>query len=184
MSKQTFHKTFLLAALALGLTTLGVAKTPAMCVVGPVSPESYTWDFKAEGAQLLADAETHARRIKRYAADLEAFSRVPEEPSWESHATNLELIRLEVNALGADACRMSRIGRVVDPEEHAQMNRVEARAEALSALTKKAIAQFNDWPQRETLRPSYARLVHEIYSQARELKRAAETPNGGHELGD
>ncbi len=166
----------LLTALCLtvGAGAVSAAEIPQACQYRAPTPESYTWDFSSEATDLFQEVERRAVRIQSSAAELDAFTRSYDLPSWESHATELQKMRLELNAIGEDACRLARIRRVVEPEQQRMIDRIQLRAINLEKMLTASIDQFNDWPQRTKLQPDYAERIDRMYVEAGELEDAAE----------
>ncbi len=163
---------------ALGLTVgagaASAAEIPQACQYRTPTAESYTWDFSSEATELFQEVERRADRIQTSAAELDAFTRGFDLLSWEAHAIELEKMRLELNAIGEDACRLARIRRVVEPEQQRMIDRIRLRAANLEKMLAASIDQFNEWPQRTKAQQDYAERVDRMYVEAGELEDAAE----------
>jgi hypothetical protein len=154
------------AMLALPLL-LGAASK--ICVTGPPTAESYTWNFKEEASQLLGETRWRAQQVQMQADLLESFSRQP-AVNWQSHANTLTQIRAEVNSMGADLCRLHTIRRVTDPWEQAAIDRVTPEVVTLANQTELAIEFLKENPAN-LWNPTYTHYVASLYDGSGRLSQ-------------
>jgi hypothetical protein len=154
------------AILALPLL-LGAASK--ICVTGPPTPESYTWNFKGEASEFLDETRWRAHQVQMQADLLESFSRQP-AVNWESHSNTLTQIRSDVNSIGEDLCRLHTIRRVTDPWQQEAIDRVTPEVVALANQTELAIDFLKENPAN-LWNPTYTHYVAGLYDGAGMLSK-------------
>jgi hypothetical protein len=144
MCYKLIGKCLLLSGLVLSLTVALGATTKKCPLPGPVTPESYTWDFPNEASQTLADFENEAGMIRTHVTMLQSFTRFPALVSPESHARELMIIRERVNRLGERLCRLMEIQHVTDLWQQSAIRNVRASLTGLVDSTEAAILFINE----------------------------------------
>ena len=119
-----------------------MAATVGSCVPGKATPESYTWDFKAEASRLLDQVRVDAMKARSRADKLEQFDMEP-TISWHSHARQLTVIKQEVNDMGRKLCRLEQIRRVVAPWQQQTIDRIAPQIKLMADSAEDAIVFLN-----------------------------------------
>src|SRR5579872_5888738 len=120
-----------LALLVLPAVTFAV--TQPVCKCGPVTPESYKWDFPKEAAGLLHQVHNDAYQAKDAAARLQSFDRAERQViDWQADAGVLSRERHRVNNWDQNLCRMQIIERELPADQQAE---IKAHTPAVNELT-------------------------------------------------
>jgi hypothetical protein len=165
------------AMLALPVLTAGAAE---LCLPGPVTPESYTWNFKSETNEIFDDIRVRAHRVQDHAATLESFTRSMGQPSWQSHAGELTQAKTQANAMGEELCRLHSIRRVTEPWQQNAIDHITPRIVKLAARTESMIDFVNEHRQN-LVHPDYRDDAIVLYEQSKALGKIADQ---GYEVAD
>lgn len=164
---------FLLVAGVAALPVASLAAENSACVAGKPTPESYTWNFRAEASQLLNDiqadavhAQQHADKLETYASQLQI--------SWQAHGEQLDAIRAEVNDMGQKLCRLETIRRVVAPWQQTAIKRAAKLVQLMADNTQDAI-QFVDNHQGNLWMSPYPRYAANLYQDSKQLDHSLRT---------
>jgi hypothetical protein len=165
------------AMLALPVLTAGAAE---LCLPGPVTRESYTWNFKSETNEIFDDIRVRAYRVQDRAASLESFTRSLSQPGWQSHAGELTQVKTQVNAMGEELCRLHTIRRVTEPWQQNAIDHITPRIVKLAARTESMIDFVNEHRQN-LVHPDYRDDAIVLYEQSKALRKIADQ---GYEVAD
>ena len=142
------------------------------CSKAPVTPASYTWNFKAEANRTFESVARDAAAVLDRAARLDTFSRQP-DVSWQSHGVELDAIKARVNDMGSKLCRLETIRRVLDPWQQREVDRIANRVQLLADNTQDAIQYLNTYQSR-LLMPAYEMYSRNLYEQADKLTHSVD----------
>ena len=158
------------ALLALPVLTAGAAK---LCLTGPVTPESHTWNFKSETNEIFGDIRARAYRVQDHAGTLESFTRSLSQPSWQSHAGELTQVKTQVNAMGEELCRLHAIRRATEPWQQSAIDHITARIVKMAARTE-SMMDFVNQNRQNLVQPDYRDDVVVLYEQSKALRKIAD----------
>ena len=100
-----------------------------------------------------------------YHADkLQSFARDP-DLDWQTHASQLEDLKYEINDMGAKLCRLETIRRVVAPWQQGEIDRIGTSVRLMADNTEDAIA-FGDSKPRDLWLAPYQKYVTNLYREA------------------
>ena len=139
------------------------------CAPDQTTVLSRTGNFKAEANTIFRDMRSDARQALDRADDLEGM--VTAHLSWQSEAVPLSGVRVEVNDMAQQVCRLEGIRGMVTPWQQAEINRVAATTRLLADNTDDAITFLNDH-QNELWSPTYQKYTRNIYDESRTLERS------------
>ena len=123
------------------LPVSSMAATAHSCVPGRVTPQSYTWDFKAEASRLLDQIRVDAVKAHGQADLIKSFNLEP--ISWQSHSEQWSAIKREVNDMGGKLCRLEQIRRVLAPWQRQAIDRVAPQVRLMADSATDAIYFLN-----------------------------------------
>lgn len=151
-----------MVALAIPATAAAVHE----CVSGNPTAASYTWDFKGETNMIFKDIQSDAQQALNHADKLQSFQ--GSDLSWQTHASELDALKDEVNDMGAKLCRLEAIRRVVAPWQQAEIDRIAAAVRLMADNTQDAIV-FGNAHQEELWLTAYQKYTNNLYNEARML---------------
>jgi hypothetical protein len=158
-----FVSTCALAATVM-LVGPGMAAAVHECVPGSPTAASYTWDFKAEANSIFQELETLARHTRGDAEQLQTFSR-DEGVSWETQGDQLDIIRQEINDMGAKLCRLESIRRALAPWQQAEVDRIAQDVQLMADNAQDAIVYLDNHEQALWM-PTYQKYSNNLYREA------------------
>jgi hypothetical protein len=154
------------------LLVSSMAATGQSCVPGKATPESYTWDFKAEASRLLdlirADAiqaQDHADKIANY--------NMESEISWQLQGTEWTAIKREIDDMGGKLCRLEQIRRVVAPWQQQAIDRVAPQVRFMADSATDAI-HFLDSNEGNFWEPVYQKYASNIARDSGRIARSVQ----------
>ena len=115
------------------------------CVAGPVTPQSYTWNFKQEADRIFADIQSDTEQAAEDSTTLQQVVRDP-DVDWQVEGVPLNDIRDEVNDIGMKVCRLETIRRVLDPWQQKAVDGIAGSAAEIADNTEAAIDFGNTHP--------------------------------------
>jgi len=163
-----------LVIVALPAATFAV--TRPVCKCGPVSPESYTWNFSKEAEGLLKQVNVDAYRVASLADTVNSFDFEREYVSWQDDASLLSREKARVNDMDQKLCRLRLIERVLPANQKAEINSIEPAIIEATDTTQAAItylARHED----QVIFPKYEAFAPEIAADAARIQTA--TSNAG-----
>lgn len=152
-----------LVILVLPAATLAV--TQPLCHCGPVTPESYKWNFSKEAAGLVSQIHFDAYRAKEIAGRLEAYDREPNLIDWQAHAALLDHEKYWANDMERKLCRLKIVARVLPADQQAEIKTLAPPVVEITNATQEAIVFVNDHPNQLFV-PEYQALAPDLYSEA------------------
>ena len=167
-------RTLLVSTCAMTATAVFVA--PGMgasvheCVPGSLTAASYTWDFKAEANSIFQDLETLARQTRDDADQFQTYSR-DQAVSWEIQSDQLNILKHEVNDMGARLCRLETIRRVLEPWQQAEVDRIAQQVQLIADNTADAIVYLASH-EHDLWVPTYQKYANQLYKEARSLTQS------------
>jgi hypothetical protein len=118
----------------------------------------------AEANSIFQDLETLARQTRDDAGQLQTYSR-GEGLSWEIQGDQLDIIKQEVNDMGARLCRLESIRRVLAPRQQAEFDRIAGGVQLMADNTQDAIVYLNGH-EEEPWVPTYQKYANNLYKEA------------------
>lgn len=167
-------RTVLVSTCALTATVVFVA--PGMgasaheCVPGSPTAASYTWDFEVEANSTFQDLETLARQTRDDADQFQTYSR-DEAVSWEVQSDQLNILKQEVNDMGARLCRLETIRRVLEPWQQAEVDRIAQQVQLMADNTQDAIVYLAGH-EHDLWVPTYQKYANNLYKEAASLTQS------------
>lgn len=131
-------------------------------------PEADAWDFQAEASELLDEVQGLSVKLRRDAETLKSFAR-NHNVSWRSHATQLNLMRDHVNAIGDRLARLQDIRHVTAAWQQEAIDLIHPVAADVANRTEAAILHLNEY-QGYLFAPDYQEHVTAVADQASELE--------------
>ncbi len=128
------------------------------------TPASYTWNFKAEAANLFSQVQREAADVADRADQLNLLAS-DNETSWQAQATGLSRIKGDVNRIAGQMCRLESIRRVTAPWEQKAIDRLAVRERELADTTGAMITFLNQHHQELWL-PAYRNYATALYQNA------------------
>ncbi len=123
-----------------------------------------------EAAELLSDIRENAAALSKDAGALQVWS-LGNALTWESHATELQIIRDDVNVMGKELAKLEEIRGSAAPWEQQAIDRTEPLLRELAANTKNAIQFVND--NRDRLyAPEYHNMVSNLFNESTKLRQS------------
>jgi hypothetical protein len=133
------------------------------CVPGSPSAASNTWDFKAEANSIFQDLETLARQTSNDADQFETYDRG--NGMGLVQADQLDILKQEVNGMGAKLCRLESIRRVLAPWQQTEIDRTAEEVQLMADNTQDAIVYLNGH-EEELWVPTYQKYATNLYKEA------------------
>lgn len=158
-----------LVALVVPAVAFGV--TQPVCKCGPVTPESYKWNFSKEAAGLLNQIHNEAYHAKSFAGTLEAFNREPGLIGWQAEASKLTQEKHAVNLMDQHLCRLRLIARVLPPDQRAEVRAITPAVLEATDTTQAAIVFLNHH-EDELFVPRYTHYANDLYSETNRVESA------------
>jgi hypothetical protein len=140
------------------------------CVPGSPTAASFTWDFKAEANSIFQDLETLARQTSNDADQLQTYDR-GNSVGWEVQADQLDILKQEVNDMGAKLCRLESIRRVLAPWQQTEIDRIAGEVQLMANNTQDAIVYLNGH-EEELWVPTYQKYANNLYKEAEALRES------------
>lgn len=153
-----------ISAVTAAFVVPGMGAAVHECVPGSPTAASYTWDFKAEANSIFRDLETLARQTRDDADQLVAYNR-GHDVDWEIQSDQLDIIKQEVNDMGAKLCRLESIRRVLAPWQQTEIDRIAEEVQLMADNTQDAIV-YLDGHQEELWVPSYQNYAKNLDNEA------------------
>ncbi len=154
------------AALAV-LPSMSFAAAPRKCVAGPVTAESYTWNFSAEAAGLLKSLQEDAAQMRTHAAILQTFTENTNIDK-KMHSYELSRLREKVNDMGKKLCRLEVIRSSVSPWEQKAIDETAPSLRLLADNVQDAILFLRNQPLH-TWSPTYRMYANNMYKFASQI---------------
>jgi hypothetical protein len=133
------------------------------CVPGSPTAASYTWDFKAEANSIFQDLEALARQTSNDADQFETYDRGNGMSLVQ--ADQLDILKQEVNDMGAKLCRLESIRRVLAPWQQTEVDRIAQEVQLMADNTQDAIVYLNGH-EEELWVPTYKKYATNLYKEA------------------
>jgi hypothetical protein len=156
-----------ISAATVAFVVPGMGASVHECVPGSPTAASYTWDFRAEANSIFQDLETLARQARGDADQLVTYNR-GHEVEWEMQADQLNILKQEVNDMGAKLCRLESIRSVLAPWQQAEVDRIAEEVQLMADNTQDAIVYLNAHEQ-ELWVPTYQNYANNLYTEAGSL---------------
>jgi hypothetical protein len=131
--------------------------------------------------QLLEDIRAQAADLQRDSDELESYSR--SGASWESHATELELMKEHINKIGQTIQKLQSLRRSAAPWQQEAIDRIIPVAQKLASNTQAAIERLNrnkthlQDPEYQQYLRSNAEAASELYSMVKDFVDYGRTRN-------
>ena len=175
MSGANFRKAITFAVVLLLMIPSALAASTKRCPLpGPVTAESYTWDFEGEVDEILAEFEREALSVRRSADLLRALARIPAAYSSSTHAAELTRARGHVNRMGDRLCRLLEIYRVAAPRQQETIDSLKVILTDLVNDTEGAIELLDERRLVELYSSPYDEYLSGMYRQADALCHCSE----------
>jgi hypothetical protein len=142
------------------------------CVPGKPTAASYLWNFKGEANAIFKDVQADARRALSRADRLQSFTEDP-HLDWETHASQLQDLKGDINELGTKLCRLETIRRVLAPWQQREVDEIATALQLMADNAQDAIVFVNDKPDRLWV-PAYRNYLSNLYTEADNLAHSAE----------
>jgi hypothetical protein len=126
------------------------------------TPESYTWNFTREGSQLLQRINRDVQMVKEDAADLE---RQGAELDWKTHSIMLNRIKIRVNNVGEELCRLQTIQHTLEPWQQQALARIAPELDIVARNTQNAIEFLQD-NRGNLFNPTYEEYLSNVHDRA------------------
>jgi hypothetical protein len=123
-----------------------------------------------EAARILKDVEEQAYEVTDHAGTLQMASGIAAS-SQQFHASELEAIKEDVNAMGKEMQRLQALRQSEAPWEQGTVARVLPLLKQVAATTDQEIRYVNDHPQKLAL-PEYRNMTKKLYDQSTALWKA------------
>lgn len=129
------------------------------------------WDFQKEGSRLLEDINRDAREVRHHAAILR--SQYPTlADHWEFQASELNMVRYEVNQMGEKLCRLQTIHDQLMPWQQKAVESTAPVLKELAIFTTDSINFANN--HRSNLwNPLYRTYLKDMYREAQGVSTAS-----------
>lgn len=167
-------RTLLVSTCALAATAAfvvpGMGASVHECAPGSPTAASYTWNFKAEANSIFQDLETLARQTRGDADQFQNYSR-DEAVSWELQSDQLNILKQEVNDMGARLCRLETIRRVLEPWQQAEVDRIAQEVQLMADSTQDAIVYLAGH-EHDLWVPTYQKYANNLYKEAGSLTQS------------
>jgi hypothetical protein len=148
---------------ALLLTGTLFASPPSSGQSTTVRVDASAWNFQQEASDLLTQVQMLSDKLSVDSDRLASFTH--SKLSWESHATQLHLVRDHINQIGEKLARLQEIRHVTSPWQQRAIDRVVPVAATLAAHTQAAIEHLNE-NQGHLFAPSYQAHLEAIAERA------------------
>jgi hypothetical protein len=139
---------------------------PTLFLISALSWPQGQNDENSEVSRLLEDARAKAAVLSRDADEMEALTR--SAVSWQTHATMLDTMKEDVNALARDVERLTAARDKASPWQRQAIDRMLPMMRELAANTTAAINHLKEQPSRPTS-ASYTEYLHQNAETSREL---------------
>ncbi len=140
------------------------------CVAGKPTAASYTRDFKGEANAIFRDVQVDAQQALSHADRLRSFTEDP-NLGWETHASQLEGLKDDINDIGAKLCRLETIRRVLAPWQQREIDQMATTVRLMADNAQDAI-QFVSAKQDELWLGTYQKYLNNIDDEAESLTRS------------
>jgi len=155
------------------LPAVTFAVTPPVCRCGPVTPESYQWNFSKEAAELLAQIHYDAFQAKYDAGYLMSFDHGERDLiDWSVDGGILTQEKYWANDMDQKLCRLRIIERVLPADQQAEIKSVAPSVIEVKDATEAAIQFVNNHPD-QLFEPWYTSLAPAIYNEASKAEAAS-----------
>lgn len=132
------------------------------------STPTYNWAYAEDASRLLQQIRGLSAQLTEDAVFLEQQSR-RNQLDWRSHATQLNQIRADVNAMGENLRQLQEIHSMIAPWQQKATERIVPNAVALAAHTEGAIEYLNE-EQGNMWAPPYTDRVNAMSNHADNIK--------------
>jgi hypothetical protein len=105
-------------------------------------PSQADWNFPAEASQLLKEVRAASHPLTVSAEKLRSLRYAGS--SWQGHASELSLLRENVNDIGEKIQRLQAIRHVIEPWQQEAVDSVTKAGVTLASSTEAAIRHLND----------------------------------------
>ena len=129
---------------------------------------TYNWAYAEEASELLVEIKGLSTQLAEDSHYLDLHSRW-NQLNWKSHASHLEQIRTDINAMGERLQRLQDIYSMIAPWQQEAVDRITPKAAALATQTEAAIGHLNEY-QGRTWTPSYGDPVRAMSDHAEEIR--------------
>lgn len=155
------------------LPAMTFAVTQPVCRCGPVTPESYQWNFSKEAAGLLAQIHYDAFQAKYDASYLASFDHGERDLiDWRIDGGFLTQERHWANDMDQKLCRLRIIERVLPGDQQAEIKSVAPSVIEVTDTTQAAIQFVNKHPD-QLFEPRYMSLAPALYNEASKAEAAS-----------
>ena len=169
-------KNMISALVTLLLPAAALAMTAPVCKCGPVTPQSYTWNFSKEATGLLSQMHIDAYHAENLADRIVSFRGERTLMGWREDAGLLTREKYWDNKMDTTLCRLRLIKRVLPPGQQAEINKLAPAAIEVSDTTQATI-HFLNHHEDQLWRPSYTGLTEDIAQEAGRVEAATAYPN-------
>ena len=159
--------TALCAGTLAALPVAAFAAEPQACTASRPAALSYHHNYQKEANDLLQDIRTQASQAQRQAADLRTFARTGQE-DWQAHAFKLHHVRIEVNDMGKELCRLDVIRPALEPWQQNAIDRIAPHIQLVADNAQDAIVFLNAH-ESNMWQPTYRLYVRNLYRQAHQI---------------
>jgi hypothetical protein len=118
-----------------------IAFLVAVLLIAPAGIYAAPQEDNKEVTKLLEDIKSQAYDLKRDSDELEAYAR--SDVSWESHATQLEMMKERINTIGKTIARLQGLRSSASPWQQEAIDRIVPVAQKLASNTSAAIDHLN-----------------------------------------
>lgn len=124
--------------------------------------ESYTWNFRKEGSQLLSQINQQIQMVGTDASDLQVQDA---QLDWRTHSNTLNRIKENVNKAGEELCRLEAIQNTLEPWQKEALARIVPNLEVVARNTQNAIEYLQD-NRQDLYNPNYEEYLSTIYNRS------------------
>ena len=129
------------------------------------------WDFRAEASMLLQEVQSTAALLSREAATLHSFARGG--LSWETHVSQVTVVKDHINAIGQRLDRLQAIRHVAAPWQRQAIDSIVPAAASVAAHTEAAIQHLNERGQ-PLWAPAYTNHLEAISERSNFVKESVD----------
>ena len=157
---------------------LAVPQTMAVapCECGPVTPQSYTYNFSAEAQRLLDQAKQDSYLVQNYVATLEGMDGDPYTNDWHMDTYELGHAADIVQRLDKIECRLRNIERATTPQQQAVIKRVVPEIVILTDNMNRTM-QYVNHNQHYLWNPQYVARARQMYRSTERIDNYLRYPN-------
>ena len=174
MRLNVFRKITYIAIATLVLAgSLSASNSGALPALTLPKGETNCWDFKAEASDLLREIQARSGELKADAGTLKTFT-WGSQLSWQTHASQLRLIRDHINMMGDRLERLQAISHVAAPWQQQAISRIVPIGVDLASHTEAAFKHLNE-NRGYLFSPAYTGHLAAISDRADDMKDWVDT---------